>query len=376
MESWTEEKKLWRRLAIRAVFFVAVLCGLLWLVPWLFEGFAPFFLATWVGMLLHPLISNLEEKINWKRCYIVLWLLFLCGMVVLSVAWLVVPAILGELLSLGENWEPLLEATVEMLRDGKEKLGVFQEEDGNSFLGDSLDAGMEELKVWVSSGVSRGLVALGDWVVKIPGYCLGFFVFLLATFFIALDFPKYEQQVKTHTSEECRWWVGELKHSAVVAFGGYLKAQLLLSLGVFVIMLLGFLCMDLPFALVIALVIALLDFIPMIGAGVVLLPWAGFGFFLGHQDMAWQLALIWLLTASFRRLLEPKVLGQQTGLSPLLSLIGIYVGLQVGGVWGMIFAPVLLLMVLHFLALGIFRGTMADLRLSLGQIEQLFQKER
>ena len=80
-----------------------------------------------------------------------------------------------------------------------------------------------------------------------------------------------------------------------------------------------------------------------------------------HCTHAAQLMVIWGIIALFRRLGEPKILGDQTGLSPILSLVGIYVGMLLGGVLGMIVGPLLLLVFINLTKLGIFSPVMADL---------------
>ena len=81
----------------------------------------------------------------------------------------------------------------------------------------------------------------------------------------------------------------------------------------------------------------------------------------GNYTHAAQLMIIWGIIALFRRLGEPKILGDQTGLSPILSLVGIYVGMLLGGVLGMIVGPLLLLVFINLTKLGIFSPVMADL---------------
>lgn len=369
-----ESEKIWRRMTIRCALFLALGCFFVLGMPYVLRFFLPFLLAFWVAMGLNPLVCQLEVAMGWKRTVIVLFLLFLMAGVILSFSWLVIPVLLEEITTLGRDWEPLLEEGLEIFMGLAEELRVFLKAD--TMLGDSVELAVEKLKEGVSALVSRFFLAFGDWVMKLPGYLIGFFVFLMASYFMTIDYPFYQGKIRQYTTRQWRWWAGEIKETAVQAFGGYLKAQFILTLGVGVIMLVGFLWMELPFALVLALFIAFLDFIPMIGAGAVLLPWAMVAFFTGNQEMCWQLGVIWLLTAGFRRILEPKVLGQQTGLSPLLSLLSIYVGLQVGGLWGMVLAPVVFLMVLHFLGMGIFRGTWDDGKACIQELRYFFEENR
>lgn len=374
MEHWSQEKKLWVRFLLRISLIITVVATLILGIRPFISLISPFVLAFWVACGLNPTITELEQRLSWKRAMIVLWLLLLIGFGVVSLFWLIIPAFVRELKDLGENWEPLLESAVVIFQDLEGMLrDFFQREDG-FILQDTMDKGVEALKGWVSNLVSAMFLALGDWAVKVPGYCVAFLVFLLASYFYLSDFPLYQEKLEQYSTKQSRFWVEELKDSALEAFWGYIKAQVILTLGVCLIMLVGFFLMELPFALVLAGSIALLDFIPMIGAGVVLIPWAVVAFLTGYQQVAWQLMVICVLGSLFRRLLEPKILGHQTGLSPLLSLVGVYIGLQIGGIWGMIFTPVALLMGIHFIRLGIFSGFVADGKGCLASLRGIYEE--
>ena len=126
-------------------------------------------------------------------------------------------------------------------------------------------------------------------------------------------------------------------------------------MGVFFILLGGFLLVGQNYALLLALGLAILDFIPIIGSGTVMVPWAVVALFTRDFSTAVYLMVIWGVVAMFRRVAEPRFVGDQTGLSPILSLVGIYVGMKVAGVAGMILGPILILV-----GLGIFQGFWMD----------------
>ena len=134
----------------------------------------------------------------------------------------------------------------------------------------------------------------------------------------------------------------------------------MLSVGVFFILLIGFFIIRQPYGLLLALGLAVMDFIPIIGAGTVMVPWAFIALFMGDYSTAIEQMVIWGIIALFRRVMEPKFVGDQTGLSPILSLVSIYVGMQLGGVLGMILGPTVLLIVLNLGAMGIFHGLRLD----------------
>src|SRR5699024_7311794 len=101
-------------------------------------------------------------------------------------------------------------------------------------------------------------------------------------------------------------------------------------------------------------------FIPIIGAGTVMVPWAVIALFTRDYSTAIEMMVIWGIIAMFRRVMEPKFVGDQTGLSPILSLVSIYVGMRLAGVLGMVFGPILLLVLLNLAGMGMLRGIRLD----------------
>ena len=182
----------------------------------------------------------------------------------------------------------------------------------------------------------------------------------MAAYLLTADWPYLKTRAAQNMSEGTLDFCRQLRATALGAFGGYLRAQLLLSGGVFPILLAGFFLTRQPYGLLLAVGLAVLDFIPIVGAGTVMVPWAFIELFLGDFPAAVRLMVIWGLIALFRRVAEPKFVGDQTGLSPLLSLVSIYVGMRLAGVPGMIFGPILVLILLNLAGMGMFRGLRLD----------------
>jgi sporulation integral membrane protein YtvI len=194
----------------------------------------------------------------------------------------------------------------------------------------------------------------------VPSVLIAVVIFFMATYLLTADYPYLRARAAQNMDEGLLRFLGQLRVTALGAFGGYLRAEVLLSCGVFVILLCGFLLMRQPYALLLALLLALLDFIPIVGAGTVIVPWAVVALFTRSYRTAIGLMIIWGVIVLYRRVMEPKFVGDQTGLSPLLSLVGIYVGMKVGGIWGMILGPILLLVLLNLSGMGMFHSLRLD----------------
>ena len=125
------------------------------------------------------------------------------------------------------------------------------------------------------------------------------------------------------------------------ALGGWVKAQLKLTLLSFGIVTVGLLLLGIPYAPVWGVLIALVDAIPVLGTGTVLLPWAFVCLVQGNSLRAAGLLVIALVAMVSRSFLEPRLVGKQLGLDPLMTLVALYAGFQIWGVGGMLIAPLL-----------------------------------
>ncbi len=361
--SWRERGWLWLRLSIRVILLCAVLLILKYFGPQLFNLFGPFLVALIAAAILDPLVRRLQQHIGGSRKVLsLLVLLLLLGLLGGGIAYLVF-TIGRELSSLLENWGDVLAKAQEFvtqadqfLRDLADRLPVPLETPDRTLLDQLL-----ELVQNVAPSVGGLLSEAGHRVRSVSSFVLATLFFIMATYMLTADYPVLRNRATRNMSSGILHFCIQLRATALGAFGGYLKAQLLLTGGVFLILLTGFLLTGQDYSLLLAAALSVLDFIPILGAGTVMVPWAIIAFFIRDYSTALRLMVIWGVIVLFRRVAEPKFVGDQTGLSPLLTLVSIYVGMKVAGVAGMILAPIVVLVCLNLAEMGIFHGIRLDL---------------
>lgn len=149
--------------------------------------------------------------------------------------------------------------------------------------------------------------------------------------------------------------VRKLRSYLTDALAGWFKAQGILAAVTFVLLLAGFFFLRVQGAVLLAFVIALLDALPVLGAGVFLIPWALVELLLGYPGRAAGFALLYAAVVAVRNLLEPHVVGKQIGLHPFVSLVSFYIGWRLAGIWGMLLAPCLVLILVKLQEWGYHR---------------------
>lgn len=382
--AWGERAQLWLRLGLRAVLALGGLALLIWVGLPLLSLLSPFVLALVLAWGLNPAVKWLQRHSGAPRKAISMVLVILVfaviGGVLFGLGW----AAVGQVRSLFDNRQSLLDELLEGLA------GVVNSVQGwLSGLGDFVPQGVittgEDLMAavldWLrGQDFDRWLAQMAgqapSMAANVSNFAVALVVFVMASYFITGDYPRLRFELTDRVPLVARDFCRSLKDIFMSAFGGYIKSQLILSLGVFAILTVGFLFMGQPYGLLLAFALAVLDFIPIIGAGTVMVPWAVIDMVLAQYGEAAGLMAVWGVIVLFRRFAEPKILGNQTGLSPILSLVGIYVGMKLGGVLGMVVGPLLLLVCINLAKLGIFRPVLDDLSLAARDINAILRSGR
>jgi sporulation integral membrane protein YtvI len=182
---------------------------------------------------------------------------------------------------------------------------------------------------------------------SLPTVIFSFIATIVSTFFFVIDNERIRdfliKAIKPKLYEQvCRTY----QHLFSSLFK-WLKAQLILCSVCFAELLIGFLILGLEYAFLLALLIAMVDFLPVLGAGTVLIPWSIASLLLGNFKLAIGLAVIYVVILLVRNTLEPNVVGIQIGMHPLVTLFGIYIGFRIYGFFGMFMLPLLLITIIQ-----------------------------
>lgn len=185
---------------------------------------------------------------------------------------------------------------------------------------------------------------------RFPDGALTFGTALISSYMISARLPKIKSYVQAHLPQSLHTHyipaLGRIK-SAVFS---WLKAQLKLSAVCFCLLTVGFLVLRIPYAPIWALLISFVDALPLLGTGAVLLPWALICFLQANYLLCAGLVGIYAAAALTRTVLEPRLVGKQLGLDPLVTLAALYVGYRFWGILGMLLAPILTVIVGEFAA--------------------------
>ncbi len=203
--------------------------------------------------------------------------------------------------------------------------------------------------------------AAGSWIMgaassllaKLPDAGLFLVTSVLAVYFTSLNYPAIlaflKRQLPLAWQDKCRR-AAQCFRTTILK---WLRAEMLLILATFGVLLAGFLWMGLDYALLAAVFTALVDALPVLGTGTVLFPWALGCFLMGNMEQGLALLVLYAVGLIVHTLLEPRLLAGQADLPPITALLAMYLGFRFLGVGGMILFPVVLLLLKQFQDAGV-----------------------
>ncbi|MDR3051550.1 MAG: sporulation integral membrane protein YtvI [Oscillospiraceae bacterium] len=202
-----------------------------------------------------------------------------------------------------------------------------------SQMGRSLISGASQL----ANVVARGAL---NTAISVPQILLFIVLSIVGTFYMVTDRERILSYLKRLLPDKINALLGTMKQGLFRAVLGQLKAQIFLTIMMLIELLVGFSIMRIPYALLLAFLISLLDALPVLGSGLFLIPWSLVGFVTGNMFIGIGMLLLYGITVVMRQLIEPCVVGAQLGLYPLATMMSMYAGFVLLGFLGMLLGPI------------------------------------
>ena len=339
---------------LSAIFKILLVIFLIFLFSRLWKYVVPFIIAYFLASLIEPVVKFVEKKIKIPRKIGTIFsILFILGLISSILAFLIsrlIKEIHNVYLSIEINMGSIEEFFVRII----DQINGFYIQLPDQVT-DIINQGIKNITNNLQA-ILRPIADLAQIPIQIALYLPQILIFLivtiLATYFMSSDkntiIKFLDLQIPTNWLNKSK----DITKNVFSAFFGWLRAQLILTSITFTELLIGMLILNVNNALLLALLIALVDVLPVLGAGTVLIPWAIMNLILGNTKLGLSLALLYVIILFVRQLIEPKILGKQIGVHPLFTLAGMYIGLKIWGVAGMFIGP-LSIVALKYLFEGI-----------------------
>lgn len=356
----------YKRFDFKKLYFILYIVLVLIVVYLLFKlgiFLFPFTLALFFSIMTQPFSRFLEKKLKFSQkiatiVSIVLFLVIFLGFISLSAL-----RLSGEIYKLSINLNKYSKEAQSLWNTAIDKV--------YSLLGYFPEGFDEQVKNSINGFIRMGTSKLGsfinsliNFITSIPTIILYICITILSTFFISLDKNKIMAFLEQQFPKSWIKKVYNIKREMFNVLGSYIRAQIILMTICFFELLisfniLSFLKFNLQYPLIFSIVICIIDALPILGAGAVLLPWSLISFVTGDINLGLALLIIYFLVLSVRQMLEPKLISQNLGVHPLVTLISMYSGFKFFGVIGFLIGPVVMIILKNVfsreLEIGFFR---------------------
>lgn len=304
----------------------------------------PLVIALLTALILNPVVRLLQKKtkINRKFSVIIVFLAFL--LVIGFTSTVIVTKAIAQIVNFAEDlpghFNQLNIVYNKWMMDFQQYAQTLPTEFVNQ-VSESIEHNLSALTTMVKETFTLDNIA--QIVAKIPQFLISFLVYLIALFLFMLELPLLKSKVYNMLTEETAEKVTFMNKRLTDVFLGFFKAQFFISLIIFVVSLLGLLIIAPDIAVIMSLIIWIIDLVPIIGSIIVLGPWALYMFMSGDTAMGIELSILAAILLGIRRTVEPKMMGEHIGLSPLATLISMFLGLKLLGILGFILGPLLII---------------------------------
>lgn len=196
------------------------------------------------------------------------------------------------------------------------------------------------------SMITTPLGGLLSTAMQIPSIFAAILIGIIACFFITCDYDGFTKMIKDNISHEHCLAVCKTKKLLGDILGKMVKSYATLifvtfcevSIGLNILKLIG--VYGGGYIIAISVVTAIVDILPVLGTGTILIPWAVYSLFTGNVGLGIGLIVLYALITVIRQILEPRLVSMNVGIHPVITLLGMYLGVRLFGVLGIFILPI------------------------------------
>lgn len=364
------------KLIVNILISLVILLLCIFLIPRLVLFFMPFVIGWIISCIANPLVVFLERKLKIKRK---------AGTVVVIVC--VIAAVIGIGYGLGVIlWRQIsgfiqeIPAMWETVKQDFDTFGIWIDQyiggrspklaDTLNDLGNIIGQMIADLP---KSFDFRTFEGMGSMVGNIASVIISIIMCMLSAYFFIADRDWLGSFLDKMLPENIMHKYDVFVSSLKQAVGGYFKAQFRIEIWMYILLLIGLTVLKVRYGLLIALLIAFLDFLPFFGTGIVLIPWALVNVIGSNYLRALGFLIIWGSGQLFRQLIQPKIMGDSIGMEPIPTLFLLFIGYRLAGVGGMLVSVPIGIIVVNMNEAGFFDTPKYSIRLLVRNINQFRQ---
>ena len=345
---------------------LCILLVCVFLLPRIIIWFMPFVTGWIIALIASPLVHCFEKRLKIRRKAGTAFVIISVIALVILAGYLIGAQLVEQIAEFIGDVPKLWEAAQEDFAQIGEKLSVALKylPSELQLTINSITGNVQEYFGGIMESISEPTItALGNFVGSLPNIVISVIMSLLFAYFYVADKGYLSGLLEKAIPDSVLVRLQMIKRGLTKAVGGYFKAQLKIEVWMYLLLGIGFSILQVKYAFLIAIGVAILDLLPFFGTGTVLIPWAIIKFLSADYKMVIGLLIIWGVGQLARQLIQPKIVGDSVGLAPIPTIILLFVGYRVAGVIGMIIAVPIGIIILNLYEEGVFDTTINSLKI-------------
>lgn len=345
--------------------------------PKLLKFFLPFVIGWGIAIIANPLVRFLEKRLKIVRKHSSVLIVVAVLALIITMLYFLISMLISESAGfIGDipRYYDSASLEVQKILIQAEALLHFLPQGVQDSVNQFFTHMGEYLNVMVQKIASPTVVVAGNLVKSIPGALVYTIVTIFSSYLFIVDRDKIMEVFRKYMPEGGTKYYRYFKKDVKHLVGGYFLAQFKIMFIIAGVMAAGFLVLGVDYALLLAVAIAVLDFLPILGTGTILIPWALIRLVSGQYAFGFGLLVIYILTLVLRQIIQPKIVGDTMGLDPLMTLLFLYLGFKVSGIAGMILAVPIGMLFISLYEFGAFDSFIGSVKTLIHDINS-FRKE-
>lgn len=324
------------------VIYYTIILGLVYIViKHIMPLLMPFIVGIIVAVIFRRPIDFISNKTRIKRSFIsIITLILFYGLLILLISMIGLKVFIflkGLVLGLPQLYKESIQPAFQSSTDNLIKRFPAITPYVNDFIKNMNDS----ISSFLSKASTSILGMVTGFAGQLPILLIRMIFTIVASFFFTIDYYRISKFIIRQFTGSRREMLLKLKHNGLGTLGKFIRAYSVIICITFVELSIGLLIMGIPNAILFAALIAIVDILPILGTGSVIIPWSIISFVTGNTKIGIGMLILYIVITCVRQVIEPKIVGQQIGLHPLITLILMFVGAQLMGVLGLLLLPIM-----------------------------------
>lgn len=340
----------------KTIFITLVIISLIIAGYFIIPVAVPIILAGITAFLLEPIVTFFKRTWKMSRKLAVAIIYIVSATFIAIICYFTITQLMSQIISISKQAPHYISKLSEMWLQMQEHISKYMEnfpDEVRVSLQNTTFDFVKKVEEYFLSFFNYSKVT--NFLSDIPSLFISLLVYMIALFLFMLDLPKLKRiaykYLKPTTANKMKIITARLKD----AFFGFMKAQVLVSFIIGGVALIGLLIIQPKYVFAMTLIIWIIDVIPFLGSIIILAPWGTYHLLMGNTSFAIKLFILATILLIIRRTVEPKVMGAHIGLSPLPTLIAMFVGLQLFGIVGLLIGPFTIILFIALKETGIIK---------------------